>query len=121
MAHGCKLSLPISGESQVASAHAHAASVRCAIHIVHRLLAWIEATIALLCILVSGGLAAYFYPIWAAHRRQVATDRLRVAEGTLDTAEELIAGSGSGTGGGSAETRSRSQSQRITGISGGTG
>lgn len=84
---------------------------------VHRLLAWIEATLALLCIIVSGGLAAYFYPIWTARRRQPAAARLRVAQGALDT-EELIAGSG---GGGGAESRNRSQDQRITGISGGDG
>lgn len=83
----------------------------------HRLLGWIEATLSLLCVLVGSGVAAYFYPIWIANRRAAAAERLRSAEGTLDTDELISRGGRCGGRSGGSTIWAGSQAQRITSIS----
>ncbi len=58
---------------------------------VHRMLAVIEATLVLLCIITSGGVAVYMWPAWVAYLRRRRTAAGSQAEGML-AAEELIGG-----------------------------
>ena len=84
-----------------------------------RLLGWIEATLVLLCILVGGGVAAFFHRVWAAQIQQSVSERLRRL-GAAQESEQLLdaAGSGGGGGGGGGSGTAAVPS-RITGISGG--
>lgn len=86
--------------------------------LLRRLLGWIEATLALLCVLVGGCVASYFHHVWAALRQQATAERLQRARGAMGS-EQLLGTGGGGdssnnAGGGGTAPASAS---RITGIS----